>query len=101
MDLKTKLNDESIFYKKSQPTKTINYLNASDIYTIDDFINSDVEKITSTPDTRKIYRAMIGILAAMVLMLALLNVRENRQENAKTEGSFLQELLQALLTLKK
>ena len=39
---------------------------------------------------------MIGILAAMVLMLALLNVRENRQENAKTEGSFLQELLLAL-----
>ena len=62
MNLKTKLSDESIFYKKVQSNIAINRLNSKGIHTVEDFINGDVEKMTTSPRTRKVFRALQKIL---------------------------------------
>lgn len=85
MDLKTELSKESIFIEKSQSVITINNLNKKGIYTIEDFINNDVEKITKTPTTRKTYRAIQKILRYKYLGEPLvLDIILDKEYDAKT-----------------
>ena len=55
MDLKTRLEDESIFAKKYQAGMTIKTLNEKGIFTVEDFINCDIAKVIHSSSRKQLF----------------------------------------------
>lgn len=62
MDIKTRLEEEDIFAKRKKPAPVIDSLNKRGIYTVEDYINYDVEQNFYDSVRRKEFRAFQKIL---------------------------------------
>lgn len=71
MDLKTKLGEDGIFGKMERGKQIVTTLNKKGIFTVEDFINSDIDQIASHADVRKNYRAYQEILKYKYLGIPL------------------------------
>ncbi len=56
MDVKTRLENEELF--GSQPGRRVIFLNTKKIFTVEDFINCDINQITASCYTRRYYMAL-------------------------------------------
>ena len=71
MDLKTKLGEDIIFGKMERGKQVVTTLNKKGIFTVEDFINSDIDQIASHGNLRKNYRAYQEILKYIYLGVPL------------------------------
>lgn len=62
MNIKNRLEEELLFSEKLASTQTIKYLNNKGIYTIEEFINCNVDQTLSTSNSKEMYRAYQKIL---------------------------------------
>lgn len=97
MELKTKLEEEILFIKSPRPKLIINHLNKKGIFTVEDFINCDVEQMSSNSIRRKEFRAYQGILKYKYLGTPLVvDVLLEKEINGQIT---IRELTKALNTL--
>lgn len=71
MDVKIKLGEDRIFSKMERGKQIVTTLNKKGIFTVEDFINSNVEEIASHTSVRQNYRAYQEILKYIYLGVPL------------------------------
>lgn len=79
MDLKTKLGEDIIFPKKFKGITSVETLNKKGIFTVEDFINCDVELISSSKQQSTQFRAFQDLFKSYYLGQSL--IREPILEN--------------------
>ncbi len=84
MDIKTRLNEETIFNKKPKGNLTITSLNKKGIFTVEDFINCNVNNITKDINRKIQFKAFQDILKYKYLNIPLNNDILLEKEYTKT-----------------